>query len=214
MRAPKRIRRGIISLALGVTVYFAVDIWLQTRTWNPIYMSVDLAPGHVRTREFILNMNGFYRIKIEAKTQQKIPRDTVDCLLGTALHESSCSQASVIRADWVLTSDGKIVAQGASYEKYCCGSFYSNGRIGREIGSFHGGKGHQYGLDVNFLEDGSALTAADPHLNIEEGGDFSETGGLLLFVLLVPCGVLSIYGLYILASSAIRHRRSKLSLAH
>jgi len=172
-------------------------------------MPISLMSGRVETPEFSSNMNAFYRIEIEAKTQAGIQSDTVECLLGAAFKESECARKSVLRAAWVLTNEGKIVEQGSSDDKYCCLNIFSNGVVAEQIGSFHNERGRRYGFQINFLEDGSALAAADPHLKIEEGGDLAETGSVVEGLLLLPCGTASLFGIYLLVSAVVRHSKSK-----
>jgi len=176
-------------------------------------MPISLSPGLVRTPEFRTNMSAFYRIEIAASTVKGIPSDTLDCLLGAAISPVSCAQHFVIRADWAVTSNGKVVAQGSSYDQYCCGNFFSKGVAARQIGSFHSEAGRRYVLQVRILEDGSALAVADPHLTIEEGGDVAETGSWVEGLLLLPCGTAVLFGLYLILSSLIHALRAKLHRA-
>lgn len=152
-------------------------------------------------------MDAFYRIEIAAKTDRGISSDTLDCLLGLSLNQTSCGRHSVIRADWTLTSGDVVVARGSSYDRYCCGGTFSRGVAARQIGSFQSEKGRRYVLEIQILEDGSALVTADPHLNIEEGGNISETGSVVDGLLLWPCGTALIFGVYLLVSAAIRSRK-------
>jgi hypothetical protein len=172
-------------------------------------MPISLLPGRVQTPEFSTNMSALYRIEIAARTDKGIPPQTLDCLLGGEINPAaSCAQQFVIRANWDITSQGRAVARGSSYDKYCCGNFFSKGLNARQIGSFHSKNGQRYVLDLQILKDGSALSGSDPHLVVEEGGDVSETGSVVEGFLLWPCGVALIFGTYLLISAAIRSRRS------
>ena len=204
MKTSRQIRVGILCIVFGIGAYFVVYFWYSSRTWTPVDMPISLSPCEIQTPEFSTNMNAFYRLDIAARTNKGIPSDTLDCLLGGALDPKSCAQHFVIRADWILMSDGKTVAKGSSYDEYCCGNSYSNGVAARVIGSFHLEKRRRYSLGVQILEDGSALAAAEPHLMLEESGDVAETGSWVEWLLLLPCGTLIIFGLILIVLVSVR----------
>jgi hypothetical protein len=216
MRLSWQIRAGLICLLFALGVYGAVFAWFQTRSWTLVQMPISLTPGRILTPEFHSNLSALYRIKIEANLNRGIPSDTIDCLLGTSSPQITCPVSSAIRADWVLTSNGRTVTQGATYGDYCCGGggFYSKGIIGRQIGQLQTEKGRKYQLEVHFVQDGSALAAADPHLTIEEGGDYAETGSVIEGLLLLPCGTAFIAGLYFLGSYIFIAIRKSYAQAH
>jgi hypothetical protein len=152
-------------------------------------------------------MNSTYRIEIEAKTHSGIPRDKVDCMLGGEFLAPTCK--SILHADWVVTSEDKIVASGSTENQYCCGNTYSNGVIGEQIGILHIEKGREYILDMDISQDASALSAADPHLTLIESGDKAESSGLIEELMLIPCGPVSVVGIAFIVISLIQLRRAK-----
>jgi len=108
-------------------------------------------------------MESVYWIQILA--ERRFDFDGVPCLLGLF----DCPNApGVVRASWVLSDDGKVVARGISDEAQ--GMLGGTETMGREIGTFDAKKGAHYVLDVDVLEDGSRLNAGHPRLQIVELG--------------------------------------------
>jgi hypothetical protein len=74
----------------------------------PIFMAI------MRTPEFKTNLNAPFTINVEV--QKTIPFETLNCLLGTAMGRISTDlqkcpdKPSVVKASWVLTSNGQTVA--------------------------------------------------------------------------------------------------------
>src|ERR1700739_1443900 len=78
---------GLIFLAVGIVLYGTWIVWLSTRTDHPVDVPISMTIGHVRTREFKINLTAPYLIEIDV--QKKIPFDTLNCLLGTAMARTS-----------------------------------------------------------------------------------------------------------------------------
>ena len=55
---------GLGLIFLGVTGYFSVERWMSTRIVYPLNMPISLAPGHIRTRPFQLNLRTDYFVII------------------------------------------------------------------------------------------------------------------------------------------------------
>jgi len=160
---------GFTFVAIGFALYGTWVLWLITRTERPVNIPISMTVGHVRTREFKLNMNALYTIEVEV--QKTIPFDTLNCLLGTSMAPMStdlqdCPNVpSVVKASWILTSDGRVVAQGSS-DDYRSGA-WMNDSISRELGNFQSRRGQRYVLDVNVLANGSSLAPGNPRLKVE-----------------------------------------------
>jgi hypothetical protein len=127
--------------------------------------------------------------------------DALDCLLGMEALKQ-CDQPSVIEASWVLTSDGKRVAAGVSGTDE--GGDWTGDAVSREIGTFKGEARRRYVLDVDFLRDGKALAAADPHLKVEVNPGFYEQTMFTGPFLLRRCEAAAIVGLLLLGASGVR----------
>jgi hypothetical protein len=191
---------GISLIAIGISVYGAWILWVQTAINVPIDMPISMAVGQVRTVPFKVNRNRLYTIRIVAK--KTIPFDTLNCLLDMSIERpSQCKQPSVIKANWTLTSDGIIVAQGVSDTD--SGGGWAADCIEREIGYFHSERGRNYLLNVNILADGTLLSETDPHLKIEVSRDYYEGEGWIYLILICTCVPLAILGLILLIASGI-----------
>ena len=181
-------RIGIVSSAMSLT---SIGLWLalsHAQPWTPVYMPVELKPGAVRTPEFRVRMNATYQVKIVTSVRKGLSRGAIECLLGPVFRENGCTQQPVIRANWVLMGDGAVAAQGASDQfGINLESVGADGTLARAIGNLDCKRGKSYVLNVTFLEDGRALTAADPHLVVEGFGDSWEGLNLLEWVLLYLC---------------------------
>jgi hypothetical protein len=197
MRFSKRFLIGLIFLALGISTFFAVNTWLQSRTWEPVEMAISLDPGSISSPEFTTNVSASYEIRVEANTHGRLPAQVVECLLGTSAKQSGCAQPSVLRVGWVLTSRGQVLEHGSTVDRNCCRSISTAGATTRAIGHVHCESGHPYVLLINVLEDGTALSAADLRLHVVSPG-FAQSGRTRMALLWIPSGALSIFGLVLL----------------
>ena len=206
MLSSKRFLFGLMFLALGIGTFFAVNSWLQSRTWEPVQMAISLDPGSVATPEFTTNVSAAYEIRVEASTRGRLPAKVVECLLGTAAKQSDCARRpSVLRVGWVLTSRGQALQHGSTADPNCCRSISTDGITARSIGRVHCQSGRPYVLLINVLEDGTALSAADLRLHLLSPA-FSQSGRARLAVLWIPSSALAIFGLVLLLYPSRRQR--------
>jgi hypothetical protein len=197
-----------VLIVFGVGVFEIWFSWPQTDINKPIDIPISIAAGHVLTPEFRVNVDRLYTIEVVAK--KTIPFDTLNCLLGMPQPgtQKQCERSSVIKAAWTLRSDGTTVAQGTS-EADSGGGGWSDDDIARGIGSFRSEKGRNYVLDVNFLTDGAALSATDPHLKVEVSTDYYERDAWFGLILMWSCAALVVFGTLLLGVSSIRSLRSR-----
>jgi hypothetical protein len=208
---------GVIFLVVGVGVSGTWVLWLTTRTDRPVNIPMSMAIGHVRTSEFKLNMSAPYTIGIEV--QKTIPFDTLNCLLGMAMARASTAleecpdRPSVVKASWVLTSDGQTVAQGSSDDYR--GGAWMNDSISRELGHFESQSGLRYVLDVSVLADGSSLALGNPRLKVEVHPGVYEGYLFWSAILFLAAAVLVVVGIILLIVSWRRNRgwRSSTTMA-
>jgi hypothetical protein len=206
MPLPRTKLVGFICVAAGLILYGTWIGWLSTRTERPVDIPISMAIGHVRTREFKINLNALFTIDIEV--QKTIPFETLNCLLGTAMGRTSTDlqecpdKPSVVKAYWVLSSNGQIVAQGSS-DDYRSGA-WMNDAISRELGHFQSQSGRIYVLDVNVLADGTALTPGNPRLKVGVHPEVYEDNMVRGFMFLVVTGVSVLVGIILLGISAKR----------
>ncbi len=206
---------GLIFLFVGIGVYGTWVLWLVTRTERPVNIPISMAIGHVRTPEFKLNMNAPYIIEVEVQ-KEKIPFDTLNCLLGMTMAPTSTDlqecpdRPSVVKASWVLTSNGQIVARGSS-DDYRSGA-WMNDSISRELGHFQSQSGRRYVLDVDVLADGSSLNPGNPRLKVGVHPEVYEGNIVWSAILFLAMGVLVLVGAILLVVSFIKNRRGRSSL--
>jgi hypothetical protein len=168
-------------------------------------MPISLRGGHVRTREFKVNLKALYIVEIEV--EKKIPYETLNCLLGIEdINPDKCkNNASVVNVSWVLSSQGAVVALGSTIESK--GGSWTKDIIARQIGSFQSEKGRQYTLDVNVLADGSSLTEGNPRLKVGVHPMYYENVAFADIPFLLVTVVLIVIGTIMLVASTLRERR-------
>jgi hypothetical protein len=202
---------GLIFVCVGIGVYGTWVLWLTTRTERPVNIPISMSIGHVRTREFKLNINAPYTIEVEV--QKNIPFDTLNCLLGMTMAPRStdlqeCPDSpSVVKASWVLTSNGQVVAQGSS-DDYRSGA-WMNDSISRELGHFQSQSGRRYVLDVDVLADGSSLAPGNPRLKVEVHPEVYEGNIVWSYILFLAMGAVVLVGAIFLVVSFIKDRRGR-----
>jgi hypothetical protein len=172
-------------------------------------MPVSLEPGHVRTPRFHINKDWPFEFRIEAKG--RVDHHRLVCLMGFDIPSDNCTEPTVIRANWVLFDDGRLVAQGETSRNLDLGGEGGGGHSEvtafRRLGGFDLKKGHRYVLDVNFTQDGTILAVTDPHLAVVAiVGGFYENAWIELFLFyLLPCATVVLLGTGILIYSGVRH---------
>ena len=207
---------GFAFIGVGVVLFGVWYSWIATRTSRPVNVPISLVPGPLHASEFKVNLDALYTIDIEV--EKKIPFDTLNCLLGTAMPSPTSSalgecpdRPSVVVATWALTSEGQTVARGSSDESRS--GAWGNDSISREIGHLKSQSGRPYRLDVDFLKDGSALAPGNPRLKVEVHPMFYEdtmVGGAVMNLLSV---VLIAIGVVLLVVSLFKSRRARNSTA-
>jgi hypothetical protein len=132
---------------------------------RPVDMPVSMSPGHIRSPEFGLNLDAVYLVEIAAD-KNRIPAGELHCLLGYKILDSDCpATPSVVRASWVLSSNGQVVAHGSSDDPG--GGAVTEDAIARAIGTFDGEAGCRYVLDIDIIGDGRKLADGNPRLRVE-----------------------------------------------
>lgn len=206
---------GLGFTLAGVAVFAGWAGYLATRHYEPVNMPVSMSVGHVRTKEFRVNIKAPYAIAIEVR--KDIPFDTLNCLLGmnTPSEKDCTGTPSVVNAEWTLISDGRVVQSGSSADSK--GGAWANDTIDRDIGEFDGKPGHIYQVDVNILANGKQLAAGNPHLTVAVTSDFAEGAMFMSGLIIYPTvGVLLLIGVALLLVSFISswwdRRKAKLAM--
>jgi hypothetical protein len=163
--------KGLFLMLLGGCVFGCWMLWVATRVRSPIDMPISMSVGHVRTREFRVNLEATYLVEIEAE-RKAFPPDDLYCLLGyriTPQINTACATTpSVVKGAWVLRSDGQTVANGSTEDKDEDGEggAVTDHGIARVIGTFVSEKNRPYVLDIDVLADGSRLNPGNPRLKV------------------------------------------------
>jgi hypothetical protein len=137
--------------------------------------------GHLR-QPFTVNLTDSYTIRIEA--DRKLPHETLQCLLGIRdyIPQGQCKNIRpALNITWTLLEDGQTIKTGSSAT--AVGGAYGNDTVANQLAWFDGKRGRHYALDMDVLEDGAALSVANPKLRI--GVDESVYEGFIFIALLV-----------------------------
>ena len=129
---------------------------------------VSLAEGVIRTKEFGSKNSETYSILIRAR--RRLPFADLSCMMGldqpsTPPYYFYENCKPVLRADWWILENGKVVTGGSTREGLGGGT--TNGTMDRYLGHFTGQAGHRYVLEVRFTADGTPLNVTNPHLIVK-----------------------------------------------
>ncbi len=95
------------------------------------------------------------------------------CMMGVThspLESKSCtSEDPLLRADWIVWSEGQIVSSGSSTTK--ADDAFTKENIFKFLGKFPAEVGKKYVLEVKFTKDGTVLNVANPHLIVTKIGE-------------------------------------------
>jgi len=130
-----------------------------------VYMPVSLAVGRVRTPEFPVKKHSqWYDIMLQV--EEPLPPLRMRCMTGATLGPldvKDCEKDDpIVRADWTVWEDGRLVEWGSIPDN--CGCIFTNKNMFKQIGSFPLEAGRKYVVQVHFTKDGSPLDVANPHL--------------------------------------------------
>jgi hypothetical protein len=136
------------------------------QNYAAVYMPISLAVGRVRTPEFpVKKRSQGYDIMLQF--ERPLPFRRMECMVGVTsgpLDKKGCEKDDpILRADWTVWEDGRIVKFGSILDNNC-GCIFTSENIFKQVGSFPLETGKNYVVQVRFTKDGSALNVANPHL--------------------------------------------------
>jgi hypothetical protein len=169
---------------------------------------ISLSQGtHYSTGELPVNLNARYGIEIYA--DNKIDPEKLQCMLvGPSFPSQHCDTPVLLRARWMLSSEGKTL-QGTSDDTVGFGGGGPGPHgANRLIGAFHGQKGQRYKLDVYVLSDTSSLNVTNPRLNVGVEDPSLEGDLVLTGLLKVFCTVIAAIGGLMLIGSFLVQRKT------
>ncbi len=130
-----------------------------------VYMPISLAAGRVRTPEFpIKKQSQWYDIMLQF--EKPLPFGRMVCMVGVTsgpIDKKNCEKDyPIVREDWTVWEDGRIVEFGSIPDN--CGCIFTSRNILKQVGSFPLEAGKNYVVQVHFTKDGSPLNIANPHM--------------------------------------------------
>ena len=133
--------------------------------YSAVYMPISLATGRVRTPDFPVERHSqWYDIMLQV--EKPLPFRRMECMMGATsgpFEEKDCEKEDpILRADWTVWEDGRIVQWGSIPNN--CGCIFTKENIFKLVGSFPLDAGKKYVVQMHFTRDGSALNVANPHL--------------------------------------------------
>jgi biopolymer transport protein ExbD len=186
-RRPLLRARSLIGLGLailGMASFVTVKRWIDTRSFVPVDIPVSLAPGHIRTGPFKINLKDEYQVRIKTGWESYF-----DPNCPTYMH--------LPKADWFLYKDGELVKKRIASEP----SDY--------LGSFDGENG-TYELALDIQSGSGCLDPGHPRLLVYlDKADYEDYANPILWVagLSVTLGA-SLVLLVVIACSTESHLSS------
>jgi hypothetical protein len=182
-----------MAMVVGsVTLLGCRTLWYRTRTWCLVDdVPISLSQGsHYSTGELPVNLNARYGIEIYA--DNKIDPEKLQCMLvGPSFPSHHCDTPVLLRARWMLSSEGKTLQATSDDTVGFGGGGPGPKGANRLIGDFHGQKGQRYKLDVYVLSDTSSLNVTNPRLYVGVEDPSVEFNLVLNGLLKVFCTVIA-----------------------
>jgi biopolymer transport protein ExbD len=166
---------AIILIFVGIALPAGYRHWMDTRTFVALDMPVSLSPGHIKTPDFDINLEGWYEIWINTSYQASVQ----DC-------RYSASDVS-LKTHYTVHRDGHEVPHSEGKYQY--------------LGHFFADKSGRYGFDLVVVSDVACLNSRQPRITVWTSSDRYE---LLYDQLLTLSVVLVLGGLGILAFSTAK----------
>ncbi len=133
---------GIGLILIGWAGRAAIQEWMSTRIVYPVNMPISLAPGHIHTGPFRLNLNTEYRIYIAPGTDWRWEQAHPDC-----------NPYRHLQTRWLLYRDGKVFDR---LNEPTVLPWYSGFTAGSGV----------YDLDLEVMSDFRCLDPVEPRLEV------------------------------------------------
>ena len=187
MRLPSTARAGIFSLGTGILVFASVYAWSVTRTLDPIDIPITLAPGHIHTGDFKINVEASFSVQIRF-------------LEGA---NPACSETRELQTRRLTSLSTQAIPRPTANAP---GEDDANVTRGIYLGTFFTEPG-QYNLDLEVLSSTQNFDACRPRLQIEANPyDYNHLDDTLSFAGLfsVVCVLLGISLLFVFGTTYFR----------
>ncbi len=199
MPTTARVWVSAFLICAGIVVFPAYHHWFATRTWVAMDTPISLAPGHVKTRDFYINLHTVFRFQIDLTGYD-----------DDYWRYPACKDYEVIQTRWWLSHDGRVTSTWEdSWDNHWAG--VPHGPVsGSYLGAFESSPG-RYDLDVEFASDASCLQRFHPHLRVYADDTDYAGGGWIFATALLTCCLLTGAGIGLLLASWAAPRPAKLS---
>jgi biopolymer transport protein ExbD len=163
---------AIILILLGILLPAGYQRWMNTRTFVALDMPVSLSPGHIKTPDFEINLEGWYEIWVNTRDQAQVQ--------GCRYSASDVP----LKTHYTVYQEGHEVAHSDGEYQY--------------LGHFFAGRKGRYSFDIDVLSDVACLNSRQPRITVWTRSDHHELLGDQLLSLSI---VLVLGGLGVLAFS-------------
>jgi biopolymer transport protein ExbD len=189
MPTPARVWVSGFLICAGVVLFPAYHHWFATRTWAPVDIPISLAPGHVKTGDFHINLHTVFHFEIDLKGYDDY-RQYPDC-----------QDYKVIQTRWWLSRNRRVVTTWEDFWNNHWAGVPHGPVSGSYLGAFESSAG-RYDLDVEFAPGASCLQRFHPRLRIyADDTDYAGSGWIFAAALLTSCLLVGVGGGFLLASS-------------
>ena len=166
MRLPTapRIWFSLCLIGAGLILFPAYKHWVSTRTWVVVDMPISLAPGHIKSGNFPINISTDYHIGIQ--------------LQGHDWRYPDCLDYEIIQTRWWLFRDGHVTYRWVDFWANYFNETSDSPARGSYLGTFQSGHGF-YNLDIEMVSDATCLQPYHPHLRVYADDDDYVRGGFV-----------------------------------
>jgi len=197
MPTPARVWVSASLICVGLVLFPTYHHWLATRTWEPVKIPVSLAPGHLRTADFNVNLRRVFYFQIETEYS----------------YDPDCQDYKVLQTRWWLSHDGQLVETWEGFWNNHWAGVAHGPVTGSYLGAFEGGPG-RYSLDVEIAPGASCLQKYHPRLRVyADDTDYANGGWVFETTLFVSCLLVAVgagfLGVSFAASPAIEVPRGE-----
>jgi biopolymer transport protein ExbD len=176
MPTPARVWVSLLLICAGIVLFPAYRHWFATRTWVALDTPISLAPGHVRTGDFCVNIHTIFRFQIDLPGYD-----------DEYWRYPDCEDYKVIQTRWWLSSEGRVTSTWEDFWDNHWAGLPHGPVSGSYLGAFESSPG-RYDLDVEIAPGASCLQRFHPHLRVyADDSDYAGGGWIFATAFLASC---------------------------
>jgi biopolymer transport protein ExbD len=176
MPTPARVWVSLLLICAGIVLFPAYRHWFATRTWVALDTPISLAPGHVRTGDFYVNIHTIFRFQIDLPGYD-----------DEYWRYPDCEDYKVIQTRWWLSREGRVTSTWEDFWDNHSPGVPHGPVSGSYLGAFEGSPG-RYDLDVEIAPGASCLQRLHPRLRVyADDSDYAGDGWIFAAALLASC---------------------------